>query len=319
MARKIALRGLLGLGALAVVAALVYFAGAPALIKWMSSGMPGGPRLVAGEGDYRGAESCAACHPTEFSQWSQSLHSRAATEAHFEPRFQQLSWGMTREQCLNCHSPSPTLAEGVSCEVCHGPADTRKVVKDVCLACHETPGEGTQAMMSTPAEFLESTAHREGKGCVDCHMRDPSGEVYHAFPGSRAAPDVYRGVAAIETIEQRRGRLLVTVRNKVTGHYLPTGAPENILFLEITGYDGQGEVAFEEEIRFEKRAYWFRNMPIWVRSDNRLRDGELREFVYYPPRPLSRVKATLKIKPVLWNGERADTDVYSRERTFPSP
>ena len=40
-----------------MVAALVYFAGAPALIKRMSSGMPGGSRLVAGEGEYRGADS----------------------------------------------------------------------------------------------------------------------------------------------------------------------------------------------------------------------------------------------------------------------
>ena len=76
-----------------MVAALVYFAGAPALIKQMSSGMPGGSRLVAGEGDYQGAGSCAACPPTEFSQWSQSLHSRATTEEHFEPRYQQLSRG----------------------------------------------------------------------------------------------------------------------------------------------------------------------------------------------------------------------------------
>ena len=173
-------------------------------------------------------------------------------------------------------------------------------------------------MMSTPAEFLESTAHVEGKGCADCHIRDPSGEVYHAFPGSRAAPEVYRVVAVIETIEQQDGRLMVAVRNKITGPYLPTGAPGNILFLEIAGYDRQGEAAFREEIRFEKRAYWFRNIPIWGRSDNRLRDGELRELVYYPPRPLSRVKATLKIKPVLWNGERAETEGYPRERTFPS-
>ena len=317
MARKIAIRGFLGLGALAVVVALVYFVGMPTFVKRMSSGMLAEPRLVAGEGTYQGAAYCATCHQREFSQWSQSLHSKATTEAHFETRFQQLSWGMSKDQCPGCHGPSPRLAEGITCEVCHGPAQTMKVVKDVCLLCHGSSTD-TASMLSTPAEFLQSAAHEEGKSCVDCHMRDPAGEVYHAFPGSRAAPEVYRGVATVESIEQRGGQLVVAVRNKVTGHYLPTGAPENILFLEVEGYDSQGGVVYQDEIRFEKSAFWFRNMPMRVTGDNRLRDGELRELVFDPPRPLSRVKAVLRIKPVLWSGDTVEIEVDSQEKLFPS-
>ena len=126
-----------------------------------------------------------------------------------------------------------------------------QVVKDVCLRCHGSNTDMTD-MLSTPAEFLQSTTHKEGKGCVDCHMRDPTEAVCHAFQGSRVAPEVYFGVAEVESIEQRDGQLMVAVRNEVLGHYLPTGAPENILFLEIEGYDSKSQAVYQEEIRFEK-------------------------------------------------------------------
>jgi hypothetical protein len=316
--KKITVITSVSLGILAVVAVLLYFWGIPTFIKGMiAENMLNEPRLVAGEGDYQGAAYCATCHQDKFDQWSQSLHSKAYTEAHFEPRVQQLSWGMDKELCLNCHSPSPRLVEGVSCEVCHGPAQTMEVVKDVCVNCHGSSSTIKDDMLSTPAEFLQSTAHKEGKSCVDCHMRDSEGAVFHAFQGSRAAPEVYRGVAEVERIEQRDGQLMVAVRNKVLGHYLPTGAPENILFLEIEGYDDQSKAVYREEIKFEKSAFWFRNMPMQVTGDNRLKDGELRELTFDLPQSLSRVKATLKIKPILWSGEIAEIEVDSYEQSFP--
>ena len=315
--RKMAIITSVSLGILSVVVALLYFWGIPTFVKGMiRENMLNEPRLVAGEGDYQGAAYCATCHQGEFDQWSQSLHSKAYTEALFEHRFQQLSWGMDKELCLNCHSPSPRLAEGVSCEVCHGPARTMQVEKDVCFKCHGSSTDMTD-MLSTPAEFLQSTAHKEGKGCVDCHMRDPEGAVFHAFQGSRTAPEVYFGVAEVESIEQRDGQLMVAVRNNVLGHYLPTGAPENILFLEIEGYDSQSRVVYQEEFRFEKSAFWFRNMPMQVTGDNRLKDGELRELTFDLPQSLSRIKATLKIKPILWSGEIVEIEVDSHEVTFP--
>jgi hypothetical protein len=45
-------------------------------------------------------------------------------------------------------------------------------------------------------------------------------------------------------VGQRERQLVVVVRNNVSGHYLPTGAQENMLFLEVTGYDDRGEVVY---------------------------------------------------------------------------
>ena len=52
-------------------------------------------------------------------------------------------------------------------------------------------------------------------------------------------------------------------------------------------------------------------------GDNRLKDGELRELTFDLSQPLSRVKATLKIKPLLWSGEIVEIEVDSHEELFP--
>jgi hypothetical protein len=46
---------------------------------------------------------------------------------------------------------------------------------------------------------------------------------------------------------------VVAVRNMVQGHYMPTGAPENVIFLEVDGYDAAGRSVLHWVIPFEKK------------------------------------------------------------------
>src|SRR4051812_16811909 len=68
---------------------------------------------------------CARCHTTEYASWAASRHARAFTNPTFAT-----SWrGAGRDRwCLHSHAPpiaddaplpSPELANGVSCAVCH--------------------------------------------------------------------------------------------------------------------------------------------------------------------------------------------------------
>ncbi len=304
MNSKAALKPVVVLVAILLLGVFIYFVGIPALMRSQMAGMMDWPQPVGGHGEYQGATYCATCHPQQFAEWKESLMAMATTESRFEPRFKQLSWAMTREQCFECHAPLQNREEGISCEVCHGPGQTMKVVEEVCFGCHQSQMEaGTQTMLSTPAEFLQSAAHREGKTCVDCHMRTPDGNVSHRFEGSRTTPEVYRGTVIIESVERKEGQLVVVVRNNVSGHYLPTGAPENVLFLEVTGHDDKSEVVYQREVRFEKESWWFRTMPMMVKSDTRLKDGEQRKIVLDVPSVVTNAKARLIIRPILWNGE----------------
>ncbi|MBM3293227.1 MAG: cytochrome C554 [Candidatus Aminicenantes bacterium] len=122
-----------------------------------------------------GAQKCAMCHKTEkqgqqYGKWQASLHSRSH-DALTSPQGAQAGQAMGVAQpaedpkCLGCHAPlaakAPEFkAEGVTCEVCHGPGSAYKTlsimknraeaaknglivypnaeaVKAHCLTCHE--------------------------------------------------------------------------------------------------------------------------------------------------------------------------------------
>ncbi|MBM3311747.1 MAG: cytochrome C554 [Candidatus Aminicenantes bacterium] len=124
---------------------------------------------------YIGASKCALCHKTEkqgqqFPKWDASKHSKSFA-ALSSPQAAQAATAMgvakpaEDPKCLKCHAPladkAPELkAEGVTCEVCHGPGSAYKTltlmknqaeaakngllvypnaeaVKAQCLKCHE--------------------------------------------------------------------------------------------------------------------------------------------------------------------------------------
>jgi hypothetical protein len=274
------------------------------------------PRHVTGAGEYRGAAYCGDCHPRQLAEWRGSLHAKATTEAVYAPRYEELSWAMPLKECDGCHAPTPWRAEGVTCEGCHGPGRTERVARDICLGCHQiTALNPIMEPLSTGREFEASAAHAAGQGCVDCHMRQSGGRTFHGFPGSRTAPEVYRGVVAIQSVERKGDKLAVTVRNHVAGHFLPTGAPENVIFLTVAGFDPQGRSLFTREYRFEKRMFRFRHMPMLTVADTRLKDGEMRTLDIPAP-TAARVEVALIIRPILWNGKQVEQVLDRHEEAW---
>ncbi|CAB1370430.1 protein of unknown function [Denitratisoma oestradiolicum] len=210
------------------------------------------------------------------------------------------------------------MEESITCEVCHGPGLTQAVVRDVCKGCHgqplgETEPEPSAIMQSTPLEFERSVAKRDGQTCPDCHMPKQGGMSFHGSKSSRVAPESYKGVVRVENIERRSSQIVVTVKNNVTGHWLPTGAATNVIFLEVVGYDAKGQVAYQNEHRFEKSVFSFRKMPMAVTGDTRLKDNEKREVTFDVPMSVVRISATLTIKPRLLSGEAVEFVIDHRD------
>lgn len=101
---------------------------------------------------YVGAQKCAMCHKSEaqgrqFTIWQSSKHAQSfqaltSPKAAENAKAMNVSKPAEDPQCLKCHAPlcekAPDLkAEGVTCEVCHGPgSDYRKlnIMKDKALA-----------------------------------------------------------------------------------------------------------------------------------------------------------------------------------------
>ncbi|MEO9596168.1 multiheme c-type cytochrome, partial [Rhodopirellula bahusiensis] len=87
---------------------------------------------------YPSAESCRACHPKHYDEWSVSSHAYASVSPMFQ-RFEQamteLTEGTVGSFCMRCHSPvatqleiprtvsildqPPVAREGVTCVSCH--------------------------------------------------------------------------------------------------------------------------------------------------------------------------------------------------------
>ena len=124
---------------------------------------------------YVGAGKCKICHQSEkqgrqFPIWSESKHSQSFTalatdKAQAIAKELGLANPQENPKCLKCHSPlaenaAELKAEGVSCEVCHGPGSAYKTlsimknkdeavknglilygspeaIKKQCLTCHQ--------------------------------------------------------------------------------------------------------------------------------------------------------------------------------------
>ncbi len=133
--------------------------------------------LFAQDFTYVGAVKCKTCHKAtkrgnQYQAWLDSRHNKSyavlsSLSALEEAKKENLTTPPNESpQCLKCHSPlyekAPDLvAQGVTCEVCHGPGSGYKkikimkdrdtaiknglvvyasqdAIKEKCLTCHDT-------------------------------------------------------------------------------------------------------------------------------------------------------------------------------------
>jgi hypothetical protein len=123
---------------------------------------------------YVGSAKCAICHKTEkqgrqYPIWQETKHSQSlaaltSPEAAEIAKQANVQNPAESRDCLKCHSPlsekAPELkAEGVTCEVCHGPGSEYKklnIMKDVTLA-----KQNGLVVYDTPEAIK--------KQCLTCH------------------------------------------------------------------------------------------------------------------------------------------------------
>jgi len=124
---------------------------------------------------YVGVAKCAICHKTEkqgqqFVIWDKSAHSKSfaalsSSQAVAAAQAMGVKDPATDPKCQKCHAPlfdkaADLKAEGVTCEVCHGPGsayrtlsvmkdkaaavknglklyDSPEAIKAQCLTCHD--------------------------------------------------------------------------------------------------------------------------------------------------------------------------------------
>jgi hypothetical protein len=133
--------------------------------------------LAAQDRTYVGASACKLCHKSEqqgrqYTLWEATLHAKSYASLSTDKaaeigKAMGVAKPVESAQCLGCHAPlaakAPALkAEGVTCEVCHGPGSAyRKLtimqdkakaaqnglvlfgspsaIEDHCRACHTNP------------------------------------------------------------------------------------------------------------------------------------------------------------------------------------
>lgn len=120
---------------------------------------------------------CQTCHPEQYTAWQGTIHARAAMDPVFR---EQLNKVHNPTACLTCHTTGfdvatgAFLAEGVTCEACHGPykeghpkAETMQLPmkSDTCRLCH----------LDTFVQWEESPHAAQKIDCFDCHQAHTQG------------------------------------------------------------------------------------------------------------------------------------------------
>jgi len=118
---------------------------------------------------YAAAKTCATCHRTLYTYWSESAHARAASTPSFLQSLNAAGEGApdreaAKRACVSCHAPTAITSgdfelqqavtrEGVSCDFCHSVADVDLDRKDRPFDLR--PGK----VKWGPLEYLESPSH----------------------------------------------------------------------------------------------------------------------------------------------------------------
>ena len=151
------------------------------------------PSLTADE--LRDPETCRTCHPTQYDDWSGSMHAYASDDPVFlamNARAQRETVGATGKFCVNCHAPMaarenltrdglnlatvPRAKKGVTCYFCHA-AETIAGTHDapiVLAADRSLWGPFPDAVAGAPhaaktSPLFDDTSPQSAALCGSCH------------------------------------------------------------------------------------------------------------------------------------------------------
>lgn len=170
---------------------------APSLIKWDKS-----------SAEFTEPQTCAACHPDQYEEWSNSVHALAFQDPVYQGELNAAVKAVGRDiaqQCEGCHTPaamvqgelkntrfkdlSPLAMAGVSCDVCHSisghthwqtpyrqpengsfiMSPGRDDEKGAVLTKH-TPFPPEEGCGEGFHECVESPLHLTSELCASCHQ-----------------------------------------------------------------------------------------------------------------------------------------------------
>jgi hypothetical protein len=143
----------------------------------------------------RDPETCRTCHPTQYDEWSGSMHAYAADDPVFvamNARAQRETGGATGKFCVNCHAPLavregltkngldlaslPQAKKGVTCYFCHAaesvfgthdnPIDL--AADDSLFGPFPDPVAGTPHVAKSSPLF-DDTSPQSARFCGSCH------------------------------------------------------------------------------------------------------------------------------------------------------
>jgi hypothetical protein len=144
----------------------------------------------------RDPTTCQGCHPTQYAEWSGSMHAYAADDPIFlamNARAQRETGGATGKFCVNCHAPVavrdglttdglnlatdvPRTAKGVTCYFCHsvesvtGTHDNPLVLASdgALFGPFGDPVPGVPHLAKTSPLF-DDTSRQSADFCGSCH------------------------------------------------------------------------------------------------------------------------------------------------------
>ncbi len=202
---------------------------------------------------------------------------------------------------------------------------------EICSGCHgnmlDIPGMqscGNLTICDTESEWRSTTFAEHGESCRDCHMTVVSGKAakqgperekifQHNFSGAYSPNMLEKAVEMKLNVKEFEGEviLILDIINSGTAHFLPTGPPARIMFVQLSATDGNGEVIWRNfrenpvtedpygvfHIVFADQNGTVPSMPwlaVKIVKDTRLRPGENRQLVYkFPAVSVERIEAKL--------------------------
>ncbi len=153
-----------------------------------------------------------------------------------------------------------TFASGMkdAKKLAHGTASLALYKKsEYCGGCHNKRSNSKGVNVCNTYEEYETSRFSKTLQCQNCHMKpsreglvadasDKKSKLHdHGSTGGHNIEQVKSGVSLKLNVKKDKNIVQVTLKNKNTGHNMPTAAPLRQMYLKVTQLDAKGDVIAE--------------------------------------------------------------------------